>query len=167
MWFGGGGSWRHRSQNISWFTYRNWRQHLCVSCRRKDESTHTARLQDSKPSPRRIHHRFYHYPTTSCWRKVFSYLNHNCLFNIFVHFSDIRKKRTTDGNPLTNRVINRYRWWPIELLLYFFIYCTSNCQKPGRFFVNTQDTINSARERGLQKSLLSCTQALKYYVASV
>jgi hypothetical protein len=37
---------------------------------------------------------------------------------------------------------------------------TSSCQKSGRFFVNTQDTINSARERGSQKSLLSCTHAL-------
>ena len=36
-------------------------------------------------------------------------------------------------------------------------YDTSSCQKSGRFFVNTQDTINSARTRGSQKSLLSCT----------
>ena len=35
-------------------------------------------------------------------------------------------------------------------------------KNPGAFFVNTQDTINSARERDWQKSLLSCTHALNY-----
>ena len=34
-------------------------------------------------------------------------------------------------------------------------------KNPGTF-LSTQDTINSARERGSQKSLLLCTHALKY-----
>jgi hypothetical protein len=42
----------------------------------------------------------------------------------------------------------------------------NNVKNPGAFY-QSQDKINSERERGLQKSLLSCTHALKYYVASV
>jgi hypothetical protein len=54
-----------------------------------------------------------------------------------------------------------------EIILLTWRNRTRCCQKSGRFFVNTQDTIYFGRERGLQRRHLSCTHALKYYVTSV
>ena len=48
------------------------------------------------------------------------------------------------------------------LNLFFCQNPTSTCQKAGRLFVSAQNTINSMREIGLQKSLHSCTHALIY-----